>query len=100
MNNPSQTARLLATDSAPRPGDFPLHSFESRAAARMRLERARDTRKRLEIVHSVPRPRQDNSKAHATPRGKLTDGTLVQWFYVPPAVAKEQALRSVACDAP
>lgn len=33
-----ETARVSTTDSGPNPGDFPLGSLESRAAARMKLE--------------------------------------------------------------
>ena len=34
MNNQEEKASLPATDSAPKPGDFPIGSVKSRAAAR------------------------------------------------------------------
>jgi hypothetical protein len=45
-----------ATDLCPRPGDFPIGSALSRAAARMLLKNQRDTRRRIEIVTNVARP--------------------------------------------
>ena len=42
MNNPGETARLPATNLTPKPGDFPIRSAASRAAARAMLERRED----------------------------------------------------------
>jgi hypothetical protein len=39
--------------SNPKPGDFPIGSALSRAAARMLLKNQRDTRKRIELVTNV-----------------------------------------------
>ena len=41
-NNQREKASLPATDSEARPGDFPLGSLESRAAARAKLEHIKD----------------------------------------------------------
>ena len=35
MNNPTKRSFLPVTDMGPKPGDFPLKSRESRAAARI-----------------------------------------------------------------
>lgn len=42
--------------SNPKPGDFPVGSALSRAAARMLLKNQRDTRKRIELVTNVNLP--------------------------------------------
>ena len=51
MNNKSEKPSLPATDSKPRPGDFPLRSIESRAAARAKLEHIK--RDPGEVLHLI-----------------------------------------------
>jgi len=85
---------LPATDSLPNngPGDFPIGSLESRAAARALLEG--NTRQRLEFIHYVPiRPIQDMTKPHATPWVVTQDGELFRLVYVPADMDTEEAQR-------
>jgi len=44
---------LPATNSGPRPGDFPLNSAKSRAAARALLTNQQASKPRIEIVTNV-----------------------------------------------
>ena len=44
---------LPATNSGPRPGDFPLGSAKSRAAARALLRNQKSSKPRIEIVTNV-----------------------------------------------
>src|SRR5690349_6968017 len=55
MSKMRKTAPLPATNSTPRPGDFPLGSVESRAAARMLAGKREDTKKRIEVRTNVSR---------------------------------------------
>jgi hypothetical protein len=65
-NKPRETVRLLAK---PKPGDFPIGSTESRAAARMLAENQRDERERVEIAWSFGGPlRNERPDAHHTGR--------------------------------
>jgi hypothetical protein len=80
---------------APRPWDSTVGSLESRAAARIMLQHAKDRRERIEIVSCTPRPRQDNSRPHATPWTETPDGPLFRMLYVPPGMAEDEARRIV-----
>jgi len=55
----ASSGAALATDSAPRPGDFPLGSAASRAAARLQISRLKDSRRRVEFRHNVCLPDND-----------------------------------------
>lgn len=85
--------------SNPKPGDFPIGSALSRAAARMLLKNQRDTRRRIQVVTNAlfasvdeaGRP-LDKSKPHATPWTGNTE-TLVRILYVPDGMTKEEAQR-------
>jgi hypothetical protein len=64
MDNSTKTPLLPATDSAPRPGDFPVGSASSRAAARMLLKhREREEERKtnrspdVRMVFDLPRRR-------------------------------------------
>jgi len=70
-------------NSMPKPGDFPIGSLESRAAARMRLIRLNDSRKRVRIIHNIPGPWEDNSRVHFGDWQEWKDNTLGQIIYVP-----------------
>ena len=52
-NNQGGKPSLPATDSTPRPGDFPIGSIESRAAARARLEHTKDNPGEVDHVQIV-----------------------------------------------
>lgn len=54
--------RLQSMNSGGMPGDFPIGSLESRAAARILLSRRVDTRKRITIALSFPRPGTDHTR--------------------------------------
>jgi len=66
-----------------RPGDFPIGSRESRAAARIQLSRRIDTRERTTIALSMPRPGQDRTRVQFDPWRECPDGTLWRLVYVP-----------------
>lgn len=66
-----------------KPGDFPIGSAESRAAARMQLTRWNDSRKRLRIILGIPRPREDGSRVHFGKWQECPNGMLQQIVYVP-----------------
>lgn len=65
------------------PGEFPLGSPQSRAAARMRLEQLKAARPQFELMHSIPRPRQDNNVVHEGEWSEMSDGQLRRLTYVP-----------------
>jgi hypothetical protein len=50
MDNSSKKRSLPATNSGLIPGDFPLGSVESRAAARAMIERGKETGVRLRMI--------------------------------------------------
>jgi hypothetical protein len=86
--------------SNPKPGDFPIGSALSRAAARMLLKNQRDTRKRIQMVTNAffaedeaGRP-LDTSKPLATPWTGNAE-TLVRILCVPDGMTKEEAMRIV-----
>jgi len=82
--NMSNQAKLFGgVASAPKPGDFPVGSCESRAAARMRLQQLNANRSTFELIHSVPRPYCSATEPHATEWRELDDGRLMRVVYVP-----------------
>jgi hypothetical protein len=66
-----------------KPGDFPLGSLESRAAARAMLEDAEGSRLRLTIVSYLQRPGRDNSQIHIGAWQACPDGLRMRMVYVP-----------------
>lgn len=53
MNNKRKTQSLPVADRDPKPGDFPVGSVQSRAAARTRLERAaREPKPKVQIFQN------------------------------------------------
>jgi hypothetical protein len=75
-------AREIYNEGAkgPYPWAFALGSVESRAAARLKVARWFDGRKRLRIIWHIPWAEQDSSRVSF---GEWQDGTLGQWVYVP-----------------
>ena len=58
-----------------RPGDFPLGSALSRAAARLLMKERRDTRKRVTLISNVCRPGGDeNEPQRISLRDLIVDG--------------------------
>jgi hypothetical protein len=66
-----------------RPGNFPIGSLESRAAARMKLAHLNDNRKRIRMISSIPRPGADNSRVHFGEWQKWGDNMFGQQVYLP-----------------
>ena len=79
-----------------KPGNFPIGSPQSRAAARLRLEHMNDDRERIQLISFVPRPNQDNTRPHATPWHECDDGRLFRVLYVPHGMEDSEARRIVA----
>lgn len=74
-----------------KPGDFPIGSMESRAAARMQVERGRETQERIEIICHVSRPRRDYTQPLATPWQDISDGRSMRIvFRRPDADSRER----------
>src|ERR1700683_3901132 len=69
--------------SLPLPGDFPIGSLESRTAARLRLVRLIESRKRVRFICNVHGPQADKSRIHFNSWQDCKDGTLFQMVYVP-----------------
>ncbi len=78
-----------------KPGDFALGSSQSRAAARALLERRFAARKRIDIVCSIPRPREDG-EIHIGTWTEGADGSLFRFSSLPPGMTIEEAERIVA----
>ena|ERR1700690_529279 len=70
-------------NSMPQPGNFPIGSLESRSAARLRLIRLNESRKRIRFIHNISRPREDESRVWFGEWQDCKDGTLFQMVYVP-----------------
>jgi hypothetical protein len=68
---------------------FPIGSLESRVMARMRAQKKRNERKRIEIITNVQFPQHevsqatDNSVPYAYPWQETTDGGLMRIVYCP-----------------
>ena len=58
--------RFNSEGGVPRPEEFPLGSMESRAAARAMLEAQERGVRRVQIIHSIPRPNR-------TTQGRTSD---------------------------
>lgn len=91
---------LPATDSTPRPGDFPPGSPESRAAARLRLEFMNDDRDRIKIVSHIPRPGVNITRPHATQWAQWDEGKLGRVLYVPHGMEESEARRIIDAGGP
>ena len=85
----------------PKPGDFPIGSPESRAAARMLMRSRVDNRKRFQFVTNVSfpdldGPPRDRSKPYVTPWTETGDGCLMRLVYVPNRTDDETENRLLA----
>jgi hypothetical protein len=93
MKNQKHKSPLPATDSMPGPGEFPLGSVESRAAARVRVQkslegRVRETFLLIGFGHSNP-PR---TKANIGEWFENKDGSLERNVSAPSDMSEEDAL--------
>ena len=83
--------------SNPKPGDFPIGSAFSRAAARMLLKNQRDTRKRIQLVTNVLFPNSFTDKQELEPTKPHTDGwqdfgeVLMRVVYMPRSMNEDEA---------
>ena len=77
-------------NSLPNPGDFPIGSLESRAAARIRLASRHDSHKRMRIITNIPGPGVDSSRVHFGKWQKWQDNWLGQLIYRPHAWLKPE----------
>lgn len=99
MNNPTKRSFLPVTDMGPKPGDFPLKSRESRAAARILAGRKGDRLQRVEIILSPGMT--DATEPSATPwlesvfSGGPLGGKLVRTLSVPNGMSPDEARRIV-----
>ena len=82
--------------SNPKPGDFPIGSALSRAAARMLLKNQRDTRKRIELVTNVLFPSPNCTDKQELDGTKLDASgwqdfgeVLLRFVYVPNGMSIE-----------
>lgn len=76
---------LPTTDWGSRPGDFPLGSVESRAAARFLFEHGSDEPEMV-IIHHIQRPVRDGKPVDWTKRqeGPRSPGQRIRLIYEPP----------------
>jgi hypothetical protein len=74
------------------PGDFPVGSAASRAAARLLLLHREKSVRRLTLIIDVPRPRQDPARPHSSGWHRRADGSLFRCVTVPPGMDVTKAL--------
>jgi hypothetical protein len=86
---------MLKHTNDARPGEFPLGSPKSRAAARMLLKNHRDSRRRIELVSNIARPDVDKAKPYMSPWSDFGD-VLMRMLYVPAGITEEEARKH--CD--
>jgi hypothetical protein len=89
--------------NTPKPGDFPIGSAESRAAARMLAANRQDTRRRIEIVTNVhmPDPNRESPNPEENWNSKVphfgpwldSGDVLMRLVYVPNGMSEEEARR-------
>lgn len=111
MGNSREEPTLTATNSAPLPGDFPVGSASSRAAARLLSERKKRTAEQqanrppdLRVVFGIPRPQErqqtlvqrfcdDNGITEFVFPATAYPGECLGVCSVPTDVSVEEALR-------
>jgi ribosomal protein L2 len=96
MVNKGDRSRLGATNEGPKPGDFPVGTPQSRAAARAALESLRAGRKRIDVISSIPRPGQKGNEIHIGDWIEQADGSLFRFSNIPAGMTIEEAERKVA----
>ena len=88
-NNGAQDP-LSATGAGLKPGEYPLGSAQSRAAARALLERRFAGLRRIDVVSSVPRPGGEGG-IHIGTWIECDDGSLFRFSDLPPGMTIEEA---------
>ena len=99
MANKGAQKPLGATEARLRPGEYPLGSAQSRAAARALLERRFAGRRRIDVVSSVPRPGGDGGIRVGT-WVECDDGSLFRLSNLPPGITIKEAERIVSQPVP
>src|ERR1700677_1935389 len=94
MTNKGTRKALGATDAGPQPGNYPLGSAQSRAAARVRLERRFAARERGELIVSHYMLAPDQIRIGEWK--EAWDGTLIRVSHLPKGMTIEEAERIVA----
>lgn len=93
MKNQKDRLSLPATDSMPEPGDFPLHSVESRAAARRKVQRSLEATIRTTcLLIGFPPGKNGRKKADIGSWHEHKDGSLTRNVIAPAKMSKEDAL--------
>lgn len=88
--------RLGATDSGVRPGEYPLGSAQSRAAARALLASRLEGRERVDFVVRCIVDVPGFTKPQLGEWSECDDGTLMRCSYLPAGMTIEEAERVVA----
>jgi hypothetical protein len=84
---------LLATDSIPTPGDFPIGSIESRAAARRQVQASIEGRVRTTFLWMGFGQKNDQqTKARIGPWVENPDGSLTRTVFAPLVMDEEDTL--------
>jgi hypothetical protein len=79
----SDASEQKSVNSLPQPGKFPIASLESRSAARLRLVRLMEGRKRIRFISNIRMREADENRMHFGKWQDCKDGTLFQMVYVP-----------------
>jgi hypothetical protein len=79
-----------------KPGDFALGSGQSRAAARAMLERRFASRKRMEIIYSIPRPGAAEGEIRIGDWIEGQNGMLFRTCNIPAGMTIQEAERIVS----
>jgi hypothetical protein len=94
MKNQRDKISLPATDSMPGPGEFPLGSVESRAAARRRVQHSLKHSLKTTILSLGLGPRSKYlTKAEISPWQEKPDGSLRRYVLAPSVMSEEDALK-------
>jgi len=93
MKNQKDKLRLPATETMPRPGDFPLSSIESRAAARRKYEHSLESRVRTTFLFiGFNKPNDLRKNALIGEWFEHPDGSLTRNVVAPSEMSEEDAL--------
>jgi hypothetical protein len=96
MSQSSSIRFVKANQPAIMPWKFALASPESRAAARAMLEARQTGARRLQLVTSIQRPRQDNSLPRVGDWTPIPGGRLMRLVYIPPDIGCDTRERILA----
>jgi hypothetical protein len=96
MENKGIQWPMVATGSAPKPGELPLGSAQSRAAARAKLEQRLAGRERMDWVFAPLVPTPGFTEPHLGEWTEGEDGSLWRSSHLPADMTIEEAERIVA----